>query len=232
MEKNIKERVRENFQTMEFTVAMAINEELKAEYIKEYGKRSWASLVRTYKCRAKINDATENVAKDQEVQEQPIEEDVPVEQSEVVEKPAEVNDGKEAVSETFTFDTSSNAGRFNNESIQSLIDSKDPILNQFCIVREYFKQESDTETVRNTRMFVKENGEGWPLYDEASAIAKSKELKSGRKLGFFTNSNDGFPVGEEYCQITVMRIKVALERFVIGREGITRVNVAESIEKV
>lgn len=227
MEKNIKERVRENFQTMEFTVAMTINEELKAEYINEYGKRSWVSLVKSYERKAKIKDDTENVA-----QEQTIEEAAPVEQPEIVEQPAEVNNDKKAVSETFTFDTSSAHGRLNNESIQSLIESKEPILNKFCIVREYFKQESDTETVRNTRMFVKENGDGWTLYDEASAIAKSKGLKSGRKLGFFTNSNDGFPVGEEYCQITVMRIKVALERFVIGRNGVTRVNVAESIEKV
>lgn len=222
-ELTIRQQVKSNFQNMGFSEAMEANKELKAEYIRFCGQRSWNSIVAAYERKAKQNTPKQT--------EQSIDKVAPVEQP-VAEQAPEVSDGKEMVSEPFTFDTSATVGRFNNETILSLVESKEPILNQFCIVREYFKQESDTETVRNTRMFVKESGEGWPLYDEASAIAKSKGLKSGRKLGFFTNSNDGFPVGEEYCQITVMRIKAALERFVIGREGVTRVNVAESIENV
>ena len=101
---------------------------------------------------------------------------------------------------------------------------------QFCIVREYFKQVSDTETERSTRMFVKSDGTGYEKYDDGSAAAKIAGLTSFRKLGFFDKSEEGMPVGEEYCQITVMRIKKAVEKFVVGRTGVTRIGKAESVE--
>ena len=118
---------------------------------------------------------------------------------------------------------------FNLEEIQKLVESGQPILNQFCIIHEFFKRVSDTETVRYTKMYVKADGEGWKLYDEGSAAAKAKGLKSYRKLGYFDQSNDGFPVGEEYSQVTVMRIKKALEKFVLGRTGVTAVEKAIAI---
>ena len=107
--------------------------------------------------------------------------------------------------------------------IKQLVTTNVPILNQFCVIREFFKRESDTETIRMTSMFIKSDGTGWKLYDEGSAAGKEAGLKSYRKIGYFDWSNDGFPVGEEYCQITVMRIKKALEKFVLGRTGCTQV---------
>lgn len=118
---------------------------------------------------------------------------------------------------------------FNLEEIQKLVESGQPILNQFCVIHEFFKRVSDTETQRYTCMFVKSDGEGWKLYDEGSAAAKAAGFKSYRKLGYFDQSNDGFPVGEEYSQITVMRIKKAMEKFVLGRTGVTQVTAAHSI---
>ena len=123
----------------------------------------------------------------------------------------------------FNFDT-----LFAHE-VKKLVESGQPILNQFCIIHEFFKRVSDTETQRYTKMFVKADGEGWKLYDEGSAEAKAKGLKSYRKLGYFDQSNDGFPVGEEYSQVTVMRIKKALEKFVLGRTGVTAVENAIAI---
>lgn len=113
--------------------------------------------------------------------------------------------------------------------VNELVESGQPILNQFCIIHEFFKRVSDTETVRYTKMYVKADGEGWKLYDEGSAAAKEAGIKSYRKLGYFDQSNDGFPVGEEYSQVTVMRIKKALEKFVLGRTGVTVVEKAIAI---
>ena len=123
----------------------------------------------------------------------------------------------------FNFDT-----LFTHE-VNELVESGQPILNQFCIIHEFFKRVSDTETVRYTKMYVKADGEGWKLYDEGSAAAKEAGIKSYRKLGYFDQSNDGFPVGEEYSQVTVMRIKKALEKYVLGRTGVTVVEKAIAI---
>lgn len=334
MEKNIKQQVKENFQTMEFTAAMEANNELKSEYIRVCGQRSWVSLVNYYSKKA---------TKEQpEVEQQP--EETAVEQPEVQEPVAEVKElspimkqfhdlkeqhpdavllfrvgdfyetyGEDAetasqilgiVLTTRNTDGTKMAGFphhaldtylpklvkagkriaicdqledpkltkklvkrgitemvtpgiaeqeetveepkqeepvkaeefkfaidqcFNLEEIQKLVESGQPILNQFCVIHEFFKRMSDTETQRYTCMFVKSDGEGWKLYDEGSAAAKAAGFKSYRKLGYFDQSNDGFPVGEEYSQITVMRIKKAMEKFVLGRTGLTQVTAAHSI---
>lgn len=334
MKATIRQQVKENFQSMEFSKAMEVNNELKSEYIRVCGQRSWVSLVNYYSKKA---------AKEQpEAEQQP--EETAVEQPEVQEPVAEVKElspimkqfhdlkeqhpdavllfrvgdfyetyGEDAetasqilgiVLTTRNTDGTKMAGFphhaldtylpkmvragkriaicdqledpkltkklvkrgitemvtpgiaeqeetveepkqeepvkaeefkfaidqcFNLEEIQKLVESGQPILNQFCVIHEFFKRVSDTETQRYTCMFVKLDGEGWKLYDEGSAAAKAAGFKSYRKLGYFDQSNDGFPVGEEYSQITVMRIKKAMEKFVLGRTGVTRVTAAHSI---
>ncbi len=334
MKATIRQQVKENFQSMEFSKAMEVNNELKSEYIRVCGQRSWVSLVNYYSKKA---------AKEQpEIEQQP--EETAVEQPEVQEPVAEVkelspimkqfHDLKEQhpdavllfrvgdFYETYEEDAETasqilgivlttrntdgtkmagfphhaldtylpklvRAGKriaicdqledpkltkklvkrgitemvtpgiaeqeetveepkqeepvkaeefkfaidqcFNLEEIQKLVESGQPILNQFCVIHEFFKRVSDTETQRYTCMYVKSDGEGWKLYDESSAAAKAAGFKSYRKLGYFDQSNDGFPVGEEYSQITVMRIKKAMEKFVLGRTGVTQVTAAHSI---
>ena len=334
MKATIRQQVKENFQSMEFSKAMEVNNELKSEYIRVCGQRSWVSLVNYYSKKA---------AKEQpEVEQQP--EETAVEQPEVQEPVAEVKElspimkqfhdlkeqhpdavllfrvgdfyetyGEDAetasqilgiVLTTRNTDGTKMAGFphhaldtylpklvragkriaicdqledpkltkklvkrgitemvtpgiaeqeetveepkqeepvkaeefkfaidqcFNLEEIQKLVESGQPILNQFCIIHEFFKRVSDTETQRYTKMFVKADGDGWKLYDEGSAAAKAAGFKSYRKLGYFDQSNDGFPVGEEYSQVTVMRIKKALEKFVLGRTGVTAVENAIAI---
>lgn len=334
MKATIRQQVKENFQSMEFSKAMEVNNELKSEYIRVCGQRSWVSLVNYYSKKA---------AKEQsEAEQQP--EEMAVEQPEVQEPVAEVkelspimkqfHDLKEQhpdavllfrvgdFYETYEEDAETasqilgivlttrntdgtkmagfphhaldtylpklvRAGKriaicdqledpkltkklvkrgitemvtpgiaeqeetveepkqeepvkaeefkfaidqcFNLEEIQKLVESGQPILNQFCVIHEFFKRVSDTETQRYTKMFVKADGEGWKLYDEGSVAAKAAGIKSYRKLGYFDQSNDGFPVGEEYSQVTVMRIKKALEKFVLGRTGVTAVENAIAI---
>lgn len=334
MKATIRQQVKENFQSMEFSKAMEVNNELKSEYIRVCGQRSWVSLVNYYSKKA---------SKEQpEVEHQP--EETAVEQPEVQESVAEVKElspimkqfhdlkeqhpdavllfrvgdfyetyGEDAetasqilgiVLTTRNTDGTKMAGFphhaldtylpklvragkriaicdqledpkltkklvkrgitemvtpgiaeqeetveepkqeepvkaeefkfaidqcFNLEEIQKLVESGQPILNQFCVIHEFFKRVSDTETQRYTCMFVKSDGDGWKLYDEGSAAAKAAGFKSYRKLGYFDQSNDGFPVGEEYSQITLMRIKKAMEKFVLGRTGVTQVTTAHSI---
>ena len=335
MKATIRQQVKENFQSMDFSKAMEVNNELKSEYIEVCGQRSWVSLVNYYSKKAakeqpKVEEQPEEtVAEQPEVQEQPVaevkelspvmkqyrdlkeqhpdavllfrigdfyeayEEDAETaadilgivlttrntdgtkmagfphhaldtylpklvmagkriaicdqledpkltkklvkrgitemvtpgiaEQEETVEEPKQEEPVK---AEEFKFAIDQ---CFNLEEIQKLVESGQPILNQFCVIHEFFKRVSDTEVLRYTCMFVKSDGEGWKLYDEGSAAAKAAGFKSYRKLGYFDQSNDGFPVGEEYSQITVMRIKKAMEKFVLGRTGVTRVTAAHSI---
>lgn len=353
MKATIRQQVKENFQSMEFSKAMEVNNELKSEYIRVCGYRSWVSLVNYYSKKAakeqpeveqqpeettveqpevqepvaevkelspimkqfhdlkeqhpdavllfRVGDFYETYEEDAETasqilgivlttrntdgtkmagfphhaldtylpklvragkriaicdqledpklakklvkrgitelvtpgmaeekqSEDPIEEEASQEPTEAItsEEVGTIEDiitstEEPAKEETYKFTVSES---FNLDAIRQLVESGQPILNQFCIIHEFFKRVSDTETVRYTRMFVKADGEGWKLYDEGSAVAKKNELKSYRKIGYFDQSNDGFPVGEEYSQITVMRIKKALEKFVLGRSGATQV---------
>ena len=230
MEKTIRQQVKENFQTMEFTKAMKVNNELKAEYIRVCGQRSWTSLVNAY-YRKSMQPA-------KEIEEQPVTEETTVIEEPVIERPEveesetqEQPEVEEQPTEGVENEAPANMDevRFSPNEIldyqfiKQLVTTNAPILNQFCVIQEFFKRESDTETIRLTSMFVKSDGTGWKLYDEGSAAGKEAGLKSYRKLGYFDLSNDGFPVGEEYCQITVMRIKKALEKFVLNRTGVTQV---------
>jgi len=234
MEKNIKERVRENFQTMEFTVAMKANEELREEYIRVFGNRSWNSMVNVYKRKAKTEEVikpedvgtleflqTDETPADETSAEENKTETLPVE-----ELPVEEERKQEDSDADFFFTPKE---KLDIDNIESLVDCKATILEQFCIIHEYYHMVSDTQTIRFTNMYVNVDGKGWKLYDEGSAAAKSAGLKSYTKLGFFDKSEHGFPVGEEYSQITVMRIRKALCKFVLERTGITRVTEVQSI---
>ena len=359
MKTTIRQQVKENFQSMDFSKAMEVNNELKSEYIEVCGQRSWVSLVNYYSKKAakeqpKVEEKPEEtVAEQPEVQEQPVAEvkelspvmkqyrDLKEQHPDAVllfrigdfyeayeedaetaadilgivittrntdgtkmagfphhaldtylpklvragkriaicdqledpklakklvkrgitelvtpgmaeEKQAEATIDEEASQEQTETITSEEVGtiediittseepakeetyKFNFDTlfaheVKNLVESGQPILNQFCIIHEFFKRVSDTETQRYTKMFVKADGEGWKLYDEGSAAAKAAGIKSYRKLGYFDQSNDGFPVGEEYSQVTVMRIKKALEKFVLGRTGVTAVENAIAI---
>ena len=210
-EKEIKAQIKSIFESENFESATIKSEELFKQLEELKGKRSVSALKASMKKQYQGSVRIEN------------EEDL-----EAVETATEEQQSAETP-EPFKFDTTHD-GEFVGQWISELLASSDPLLKQFCIVREYFKRVSDTETERSTRMFVKSDGTGYDKYDDGSAAAKIAKLQSFRKLGYFDFSKDGYPVGEEYCQITVMRIQKAIEKFVIDRDGITKVVKAESVE--
>lgn len=215
-EKEIKAQIKSIFESENFESATTKSEELFKQLEELKGKRSVsalkASLKKQYQCNVRVEK----------------EEDLElVEPAQETEQPAEVKE-EEQKPEPFKFDVTVE-GRFVSQWVEDLIASNDPLLNQFCIVQEYFKRTSDTDTIRTTRMFVKEDGTGFDKYDEGSAAAKAVGLKSFRTLGYFEKSEDGYPVGEEYCQIQVIRIKRTLEKYYINRRGVTQLGFAENV---
>lgn len=209
-EKEIKAQIKSIFESESFDSAVANTQELFKQLEELKGKKSASAMMASLK---------------KKYQNTRIEKEEDLEPAPEIEQPAEA---KEEKPEPFKFDVTVE-GRFVNQWVEDLLASNDTLLNQFCIVQEYFKRTSDTDTIRTTRMFVKEDGTGWEKYDEGSAAAKAVGLKSFRTLGYFENSEDGFPVGEEYCQIQVIRIKRTLEKYYINRRGVTQLGFAENV---
>lgn len=217
----LKNQIKANFESMNFDEAMTANEDLFKQYEEIKGKRSIAALVGYYRTKANATIAIEdeaNLVQVDDEQEQPIENEPEpqVEQEHTNEEP-------------YTFNVSG-TGTFSRDNIQSLIDSENPIVNKFCVIMEYFKQESDFHTIRKTRMFVKNNGDGYERWNDARATANANGIKSYRKPGNFDLSHHGFPVGEEYCCVSVMRIRDAFKKFLFDRDGETNILCAESID--
>lgn len=217
----LKNQMKANFESMNFDEAMTANADLFKQYEEIKGKRSLAALVGYYRTKANDTiaiDDEDNIAQVEDEPEQPIEKE-----------PEPTAEPEHTSEEQYTFDVSG-IGIFSSEGIKYLIDSECPIVNKFCVIREYFKQESDTQTIRNTRMFVQNNGDGYERWNDARATANANGIKSYRKPGNFDLSKDGFPVGEEYCSVSVMRIRDAFQKFLFDREGATQILRAESID--
>ena len=208
-EKEIKAQIKSIFESESFDSAVANTQELFKQLEELKGKKSASALM------ASLKKKYQNTRIEKEEDLAPAE----------PEQPAEAKEEKQ---EPYKFDVAT-TGTFSPYWIDELLRSNAPLLNQFCIVQEYFKQSSDTDTVRFTRMFVKSDGTGFDKYDEGSAAAKSAGLKSFRTLGYFDNSEDGFPVGMEYCQIQVIRIKRTLEKYFVNRRGATQISCAENV---
>lgn len=207
-EKEIKAQIKSIFESESFDSAVANTKELFQQLEELKGKKSASALMASLK---------------KKYQDTRIEKEEDLEPAPEAEEPQQ--EAKPSEPTKFVI-----GGNPEDVKLESLVEKSDPLLSQFCIVREFFKQVSDTETERSTRMFVKSDGSGYDKYDDGSAAAKTAKIQSFRKLGYFEQSADGFPVGEEYCQITVMRIKKALEKFVRDRQGITRIVKVESVE--
>jgi hypothetical protein len=227
----IKNQIKVNFESMTFEAALSANAELFKEYEEVKGKRSLTALISYYRTKANATVAIEPEENLEPVNEPEAIEPEP--ENEPVDEPEPTNDEAEtepATEEPYTFDVTAETGHISREHIQSLIDSEHSIINKFCVIREYFKQESDTQTIRNTRMFVKNDGDGYERWNDARATANANGIKSYRKPGNFDLSHDGFPVGEEYCCVSVMRIKDAFQKYLFDREGATQIARVESID--
>ena len=203
----IKSQIKENFESMAFEDAMSMNADLFKEYEEINGKRSLAALIGYYRKKADnknevVADCTESIKEN-------------------------VNEKIEDDNITFRLGT----GHICHDWICSLLDSKHPIKERFCIVREYYHCKSDTEIIRSTRIFVQPNGDGYYRWDDANVALKDRGISSFRIIGHFDWSKDGLPVGEQYCRVSIMRIKNALKRYVIERSGASQVTQIESIDE-
>ena len=217
----VKNQIKANFESMNFDEAVKANQELFKQYEEIKGKRSLTALVSYYRSKSKSETAADNEAKSDS-------DAVPVEENaQEVEMPDNTDTEPE---ESYTFDVLYGIGVFSEDNIRSLVESGNPIINKFCVIREFFKQESDTVTIRNTRMFVKNDGDGYERWNDARATANTNGIKSYKKPGNFDLSNDGYPVGLECCSVSVMRIRDAFQKFLFDRKGETRLLRAESID--
>lgn len=226
----LKNQMKANFESMTFDEAMTANADLFKEYEEIKGKRSLAAFVSYYRTRANATVAIEDEANLLPAEPETVNE--PEETPEVQEPKPETTEpvAESEPEEPFIFNLSG-IGCFSKDSIQSLIDSENPTVMQFCIIREYFKIESDGEIVRKTNMYVKNDGTGFAKWNDARATANGNGMKSMYKHGNFDLSADGFPVGEECDTVSVMRIRDAFQKFVIDRYGAkTQVVVAECFE--
>lgn len=211
--KELKAQIKANFENNEFATAMELNKDLLAEYETLKGKRGVSALVSYYKKQAEKN-ATPAETETEEVEAPIVDEETP---ADVTEPTSEPKDFKFSLYKEVDVET-----------LQKAIDADCKEMKDFCVIKEYWEQKSDTEVIRSTDMFVDRDpvtlqAKGFATWDDASLAAKNVGLVSYRKKGDFGLSEEGFPVGEVYCKVTVMYIGKALAKFMNRMNGIKEI---------
>lgn len=228
--KELKAQIKANFENNEFATAMELNKDLLAEYETLKGKRGVSALVSYYKKQAEKNDTLDDTEEveapiveythaehTESVEETPTTEDVTETPADVTEPTIEPKDFKFSLYKEVDVDT-----------LQKAIDADCKEMKDFCVIKEYWEQKSDTEVIRSTDMYVDRDpvtlqAQGFATWDDASLAAKNVGLVSYRKKGDFGLSEEGFPVGEVYCKVTVMYIGKALVKFMNRKNGIKEI---------
>lgn len=205
---DLKAAIKANFENNEFATAMELSKDLFQEYENVAGKRSLTALVGHYRKKAgatEVVEAEENLA--------PVEE-VTITNEEVgkVEDTLPVEEPKEEPEYQFDCNEELDA-IIDVDEIRELLEKGNKALNRYCIVKEYFNQESDTERKISTTMLVKSNGFGWESFAEVVKALGGKKGKTIRTAGSFWKSSCGLPVGEEITKWTVFKIGDALRQF-------------------
>lgn len=208
---DLKAAIKANFENNEFATAMELNKDLFQEYENEAGKRSLAALVGHYRKKAGAAEV--------------VEEEANLEPAEVEEAttPAE-EPAQEEPDYQFAADEESEATLDQNEVI-AMLESGNKSLKRYCIVKEEFKQVSDTERFIQTTMIVKPDGFGWENFREVMSKLGGKKGVTERKAGSFWKSKMGLPVGEEITKWTIWKIDEALREYAFRQNAsaITRV---------
>ena len=202
---NLKAAIKANFENNEFATAMELNKDLFQEYENVAGKRSLTALVSFYRKKA---GATESIEQEENL--------TPVEEVEKVEEvTAEEPQKEEKIEEPeYQFDCNEELDAvIDVDEIRELLDKGNKALNRYCIVKEYFKQVSDTERKISTTMLVKADGFGWETFGEVVKALGGKKGKTERVAGSFWKSGCGLPVGEEIKKWTVFKVGDALRQF-------------------
>ena len=202
---DLKAAIKANFENNEFATAMELNKDLFQEYENVAGKRSLTALVSFYRKKA---GATESIEQEENL--------TPVEEVEKVEEvTAEEPQKEEKIEEPeYQFDCNEELDAvIDVDEIRELLDKGNKALNRYCIVKEYFKQVSDTERKISTTMLVKADGFGWETFGEVVKALGGKKGKTERVAGSFWKSGCGLPVGEEIKKWTVFKVGDALRQF-------------------
>ena len=208
---DLKAAIKANFENNEFATAMELNKDLFQEYENAAGKRSLAALVGHYRKKA---GATEVV-----------EEEANFESAEVEETPTPTEESaQEEPDYQFAADEEREATLDQNEVI-AMLESGNKSLKRYCIVKEEFKQVSDTEQFIQTTMIVKPDGFGWENFKDVMSKLGGKKGITERKAGSFWKSKMGLPVGEEITKWTIWKIDEALREYAFRQNAsaITRV---------
>ena len=193
---DLKAAIKANFENNEFATAMGLNDSMLQEYEELAGKRSAAALVSYY--RKKAEEVQEPVEEPAEVEEAPTPAEEPAKEEEP-EREFEMNEDRESF--------------LSPDDARNLLDSENKSLKRYCIVKEEFKQVSDTEQFIQTTMIVKPDGFGWENFKEVVSRLGGKKGKTERKAGSFWKSKVGLPVGEEITKWTIWKIDDALKEF-------------------
>lgn len=210
---DLKAAIKANFENNEFATAMELNKDLFQEYENAAGKRSLAALVGHYRKKA---GATEVVEEESNLA--PIEKEVTITSEEVgtvedllgvpTEEPQKDEEPE------YQFDCNEELDAIIDvEEIKDLLEKGNKALTRYCIVKEHFKQISDTEREIDTAMFVKPDGFGWKSFKEVVKMLGGKKGKTYRISGSFWKSSCGLPVGEEITKWTVFKVGDALRQF-------------------
>lgn len=202
---DLKAAIKANFENNEFATAMELNKDLFQEYENVAGKRSLTALVSFYRKKA---GTTESIEQEENL--------TPVEEVEKVEEvTAEEPQKEEKIEEPeYQFDCNEELDAvIDVDEIRELLDKGNKALNRYCIVKEYFKQVSDTERKISTTMLVKADGFGWETFGEVVKALGGKKGKTERVAGSFWKSGCGLPVGEEIKKWTVFKVGDALRQF-------------------
>lgn len=184
---NLKAAIKANFENNEFATAMEQNKDLFAQYEKVAGKRSLTSLISYYRKKA---------------EEIPVQKEVEVEEQTAKNEPDyefEMNEERESTLDIM--------------QVNSMLETGNKALKRYCIVKEEFKQLSDTEQFIQTTMIVKPDGFGWETFNEVVEKLGGKKCITERKAGVFWKSEMGLPVGEEITKWTIWKIDEALRKY-------------------
>ena len=204
----LKAAIKANFENNEFATAMELNKDLFQEYENVAGKRSLSSLVGHYRKKAGATEAIEQEENLAPVEEVTITNDEVGKVEDILEEPKEVDEPE------YQFDCNEELDAvIDVEEIKELLKKGNKALNRYCIVKEYFKQESDTERKISTKMLVNVDGFGWKTFAEVCKALGGKKGKTIRTAGSFWKSACGIPVGEEITKWTVFKVGDALCQF-------------------
>lgn len=198
----LKATIKANFENNDFETAMVVNKELFVKYEAEAGKRSLTSIINYY--RKKAEDAQECES---------------IQGKSVEEQKDEGTDYKFETREAI----------LDLENVKILLESDNKALKRYCIVKEEFKQISDTEQFIQTTMIVKPDGYGWDNFGIAVGKLGGKKGKTERKVGSFWKSEMGLPVGEEIIKYSIYKIDDALRKFAFRQNSSAITKVTTSL---